>query len=270
MGRRRGAGTAVLVLLLFAVAVAGCGGAQRPAPGAHVVVGLRPDGSGQVDFWTGAGLRTDERLRDLGGRVAAALFPGRAARPTTVVPDTAYPFARTEIPLAYERGPRPAVLIAGDGLGTVLATAGYPGYTLRVRLPRVRTSVGARSRPPGAEYAWNVAPGGPRPTVLIVMRPRLVHWAVEMALLAVAVIGAVTAFTSRLPWIGFAGCAAALVSALTVLVTDRSSGDCLGVLGHLGGVPLALVTGAPLLALPVAVLSVIRLAYLRPYVARPR
>jgi hypothetical protein len=55
-----------------------------------------------------------------------------------------------------------------------------------------------------------------------------------------------------------------------VLVTDRSSGDCLGVLGHLSGTPLALVTGVPLLALPVAVLAVIRLAYLRPYAARPR
>ena len=65
-------------------------------------------------------------------------------------------------------------------------TGGYPGYTLRVRLPQVRTSMGARSRPPGAEYAWKVTPGGPRPDAVIVMRPRYLHWAVEMALLAVA------------------------------------------------------------------------------------
>ena len=268
MGRRRTAWAVVLAVVLFAAA--GCGGAQRPAPGAHIAVGVRADGSGQVDFWTGAGLRSDLQLRELGRRVAAALFPGRTVKATVVVPDTAYPFARTEIPHAYERGPRPVVRVSGEGAGAVLAAAGYPGFTLRVRLPRVRTSMGARSRPPGAVYSWNVAPGGPRPAVLIVLRPRLVHWAVEMALLAAAVLGAVAGFASRVPWTAFTGCAAALVSSLTVLVTDRSSGDCLGVLGRLSGTPLAVVTGVPLLALPVAVLVVIRFAYLRPYVARPR
>lgn len=268
MGRRRTAWAMVLLLSLFAAG--GCGGAQRPAPGAHITVGLRSDGTGQVDFWTGAGLRSDLQLRELGGRVAAALFPGRAVKPTVVVPDTAYPFARTEIPRAYEPGPRPVVRVSGEGAGAVLTAAGYSGYTLRVRPPRVRTSMGTRSRPPGAEYSWTVVPGGPRPTVVIVLRPRLVHWAVEMALLAAAVVAAVTGFASRVPWTGSTACAAALVSSLTVLVTDRSSGDCLGVLGRLSGTPLAMVTGVPLLALPVAVLVVIRFAYLRPYAGRPR
>jgi hypothetical protein len=268
MGRRRWAGPAAVLALLLAAAV-GCGaGNRRPAPGAHIAVGLNPDGSGQVDFWAGAGLHSDAALRDLGGRVAGALFPGRPVKPTIVLPSSAFPLARTEIPRAYERGPRPVFRVAGDKVGAVLRTAGYPGYTLQVRFPQVRTSVGARSRPPGVEYAWKVAPGGAGPDAVIVMRPRYLHWAVEMALLAVAVMGAATAFASRIPWIAIAGCAAVLVAAVTVLVSDRSSGDCLGVFGDLSGAPLALVTSAPLLALPLAVLAGIRVAYLRPYSRR--
>jgi hypothetical protein len=91
-----------------------------------------------------------------------------------------------------------------------------------------------------------------------------------MALLAVALMGAATAFASRFPWAALTGSVAVIVAAVTVLVSDRSSGDCLGVFGDLGGAPLALVTSAPLLALPLAVLAGIRVVYLRPYLRRRR
>jgi hypothetical protein len=91
------------------------------------------------------------------------------------------------------------------------------------------------------------------------MRPRLVHWAVEMALLAAAIAVLVVAFVSRDTRIAVAGCAAGLVAGASVLVTDAVSGDALGTLGYLSGVPLTLVTRAPFVALPVAVLAIIRL-----------
>jgi hypothetical protein len=57
-------------------------------------------------------------------------------------------------------------------------------------------------------------------------------------------------------------CAAGLVAAVTVLVSDAVSGDALGTLGYLSGTPLTLVTKAPFVTLPVAVLALIRLARL--------
>jgi hypothetical protein len=259
--RRRRWAWLVPALLLFAAA--GCGGGGRhPAPGAHIFVELRPDGAGQVDFWVGGGVRSDRALRDLGARVTAALFRGRAAGPTVVEPGTAFPFARTEVPRAYERGPRPVFPVAGAGVGAALKAAGYPGYTLSIRLPRVRTSVGARVRPPGSEYSWQVSPGGPPPAAVIVMHPRLLHWAVEMTLLVVALAGTALAFTRAVTRIAFAGCAVVLVAATTVLASDGASGDSLGTLGHLSGTPLTVVTGAPLAALPLAFVAVVRLVRL--------
>ncbi|MEV5707393.1 hypothetical protein [Actinoallomurus sp. NPDC052274] len=253
---------AALATVLFLVAV-GCGGNRaRPAPGAHTVVVLRADGSGRVDLWVGGGVHVDRELRDLGRRVAAALFPGRALGPTRVEPDAAFTFARTEVARAYHRGPRPGFDIAGESVGRVLKGAGYPGYTLRLRPPRVRTSIGARTHPPGFEYIWRISPGDPPPTGPMVMRPRLLHWAVEMALLAVACAGVLTAFLSRDARIGFGGCATGSVGAVTVLLTDRASGDALGTLGTLSGTPLTLVTSLPMVALPLAALAVIRLLHL--------
>ena len=91
------------------------------------------------------------------------------------------------------------------------------------------------------------------------MRPRLFHWAAEMALLAVSVAAVLTAFLGRDPRIGFGGCAAGTVAAVTVLLSDHASGDALGTLGHLSGTSLALVTRLPLVALLVVALAVIRL-----------
>jgi hypothetical protein len=111
MGHKRWAAL-VVALLLLAI---GCGaGGPRPIPGAHVLVVLRADGSGRVDFWVGGGMRADRELRDLGKRVTAALFHGKALRPTTVEPGTAFTFARTEVPRAYGRGRSPVFDIAGD------------------------------------------------------------------------------------------------------------------------------------------------------------
>jgi hypothetical protein len=257
MGRRRRVALAA-VLLLVAV---GCGaGGPRPAPGAHVVVVLRADGSGRVDFWVGGGLRADHRLRDLGRRVTAALFHGRALGATVVEPGTAFTFARTRVPRAYDRGRRPVFAVAGDGVGRTLKAAGYPGYTLLIRLPRVRTAIGSRTRPPGGEYSWNISPDGPAPTGSIVMRPRLVHWAVEMALLAIATAATLTAFAGRNRRIAVAGGAVALVTSATVLLSDAASGDALGTLGYLSGTPLTLVTKLPFVSLPLAVLAIVRLA----------
>lgn len=259
MGRKR---WAVLLAALFLLAV-GCGaGGPRPSPGAHIVVVLRADGGGRVDFWVGGGMHSDRELRDLGGRVAAALFRGKALRPTVVEPGTAFAFARTEVPQAYGRGEHPLFDVAGDKVGPVLKAAGYPGYTLRIRPPRVRTSIGSRTRPPGFEYSWKISAGGPAPAASIVMHPRLVHWAVEMALLAVAVAAVMTAFINRRAWIAFAGSAAGLVAAVTVLVSDAASGEALGTLGYLSGTPLMLVTRSPFAALPLAVLATLRLMHL--------
>lgn len=91
MGWKRWAMVAV-VLLLFAAAGCGAGG-RPPAPGAHIQVVLRADGSGRVDFWVGGGVRSDRELGDLGGRLAAVLFPGRTLRATAVESGTAFPFA---------------------------------------------------------------------------------------------------------------------------------------------------------------------------------
>ncbi|MCO5997634.1 hypothetical protein [Actinoallomurus rhizosphaericola] len=261
MGWKRWAASGT-VLFLFLVAV-GCGaGGPRPTPGAHVTVVLRADGSGRADLWAGGGVRSDRELRDLGRRVAAALFRGKALGPTTVEPGSAFTFARTEVVRAYRPGPRPVFDIAGESVGPVLKAAGYPGYTLRVRPPLVRTSIGGRTHPPGFEYAWRVSPGDPAPAGSMVMHPRLLHWAVEMALLAVAAAAVLTAFVSRDARIGFGGCAAGSVAAVAVLLTDRASGDALGTLGHLSGTPLTLVTRLPLVALPVVALAVIRLLLL--------
>jgi hypothetical protein len=259
MGRKRWAAV-VVALLLLAI---GCGaGGPRPAPGAHIVVVLRADGGGRVDFWAGGGLHSDRELRDLGRRVTAALFRGKAIGPTDVEPGTAFTFARTEVPRAYGRGRHPVFDVAGGSVGSVLEAAGYEGYTLRIRLPRVRTSIGSRTRPPGSEYSWKVSPGGPSPAGSIVMHPRLLHWGVEMALLSVAVAGVLTALLQRDARIAVAGCAAGLVAAVTVLVSDAASGDALGTLGHLSGTPLTLVTRLPFVALPLVVLAVIRLVRL--------
>jgi hypothetical protein len=246
-----------VVLLLFAAAGCGAGG-RPPAPGAHIQVVLRADGSGRVDFWVGGGVRSDRELGDLGGRLAAVLFPGRTLRATAVEPGTAFPFARTEVPRAYGRGRHPTFDIAGRGVGSMLEAAGYPGYTLLVRPPRVRTSIGARVHPPGFEYRWTGHAGGPSPAGSIVMRPRMLHWGVEMALLFVSVAAAVMALVARGTWLAFAGCAAALVAAGAILVTDRASGEALGTLGYLSGMPLTLATGLPFVALPVAILAMIR------------
>jgi hypothetical protein len=262
VGRKRWA-LLLTVLLLLAAAALGCGaGGPRPSPGAHVIVALRADGSGQVDFWVGGGMRSDRALRDLGGRVAAALFRGKALSPTTVEPGTAFTFARTEVARAYVPGRHPVFEVAGTSVGPALKTAGYPGYTLLVRLPRVRSAFGSRSHSPGFEYSWKVPPGGPPPAGMIVMRPRLLHWAVEMSLLAAAVAVVAAAFVIRDVRIAVAGCAAGLVAAVTVLVSDAVSGDALGTLGYLSGIPLTLVTRLPFLALPVVVLAIIRLVHL--------
>jgi hypothetical protein len=251
-------------LLLLAV---GCGaGGPRPSPGAHIVVVLRADGSGRVDFWVGGGVHSDGELRDLGGRLAARLFRGKALGPTTVQPGTAFTFARTEVPQAYARGGRPIFDIAGDGVGRALNAAGYPGYTLLIRLPRVRTSIGSRVRPPGFEYSWRISPAGSPPAGSIVMRPRLLHWAVEMVLLVIAIAAVTTAFIRRDARVAFGGGAVGLIAAATVLVSDAASGDALGTLGYLSGTPLMLVTRLPLVALPLAALAVIRLLTTR----RPR
>lgn len=257
MGWRRWAAPAAVVFL-FLVAV-GCGaGGPRPAPGAHVTVVLRADGGGRVDLWASGGMRADRDLRDLGRRVAAALFRGKALGPTTVRPGTAVTFARTEVPRAYRPGPRPGFDVAGEGAGAVLKAAGYAGYTLRTRPPLVRTSLGARTHPPGFEYTWRVSPGDPPPAGRIALRPRLLHWAVEMALLAVAAAGVLTAFAARDARVGYGGCAAGAVAAVTVLLSDHGSGDALGTLGYLGGTPLTLVTRLSLVALPMVALAVIR------------
>jgi hypothetical protein len=258
VGRKR---WAVLLTALFLFA-AGCGaGGPHPAPGAHVVLVLRADGSGRVDFWVGGGMHSDPELRDLGERVAAALFHGKTLGLTTVEPGTAFTFARTEVPQAYGPGRRPVFGVAGDNVRRALRAAGYPGYTLLIRLPRLRTSIGSRTRPPGFEYSWKISPGGPPPAGLIVMHPRLLHWAVEMALLAAAIGGVITGFTNRRR-IAFAGCALGLVAAATVLASDAVSGDALGTLGYLSGTSLTLVTKLPFAALPLAVLAMIRLARL--------
>jgi hypothetical protein len=255
LGRKR---WAVLLAALLVLAV-GCGaGGPRPTPGAHIVLFLRADGSGRVDFWVGGGMHSDRALRDLGERVTAALFHGKALRPTTVEPGTAFTFARTEVPQAYGPGRHPVFGVAGNDVRRALVAAGYPGYTLLIRLPRVRTSIGSRTRPPGFEYSWKTSPGGPPPTGLIVMHPRLLHWAVEMALLAAAIAGVMTGFMNR-PRIAFAGCAVGLVAAATVLASDAVSGDALGTLGYLSGTPLTLVTKLPFAALPLIVLAMIRL-----------
>jgi hypothetical protein len=262
VGRKRWALPPV-VLLLLAAAVLGCGaGGPRPSPGAHVVVALRADGSGRVDFWVGGGMRSDRELRDLGGRVAAALFQGKALTPTIVEPGTAFTFARTEVARAYVPGRRPTFEIAGRRVGPTLKTAGYPGYTLLVRLPRVRSAIGSRSHSPGFEYSWKVAAGGPPPAGVIVMHPRLLHWAVEMALLAAAITVVTAAFIVREVRIAVAGCAAGLVAAVAVLVSDAVSGDALGTLGYVSGIPLTLVTRLPFISLPLVVLAIIRLVHL--------
>jgi len=258
VGRKR---WALLLAALFLLAV-GCGaGGSRVTPGAHVVVVLRADGGGRVDFWVGGGVRSDRELRDLGGRVTAALFPGKTAGPTTVGRGTAFTFARTEVAQAYRRGPHPTFGVDGGDAGRVLRTAGYPGYTLRIRPPRVRTAMGDQVRPPGSEYAWKISRDDPPPTGLIVMRPRLVHWGIEMTLLGVAV-AAVTAAFVRDVRIAFAGCAAGLVAAATVLVSDAASGEALGTLGYLSGTPLTLVTKLPFVTLPLVVLALVRLVRL--------
>jgi hypothetical protein len=256
MGWKRWAMVA-MVLLLFAAAGCGAGG-RPPAPGAHIQVVLHADGSGRVDFWVGGGVHSDRELRDLGGRLAAVLFPGKTLRATAVEPGTAFPFARTEVPQAYGRGRHPTFDIPGRGVGSTLEAAGYPGYTLLVRPPRVPTSIGARMHPPGFEYRWTSHASGPPPAGSIVMRPRMLHWGVEMALLFVTVAAAVTALVGRDTRLAFAGCAAALVTAGAILVTDRASGEALGTLGYLSGTPLTLVTGLPFVALPVAMLAMIR------------
>ena len=262
MGRKRWALLPAVLLLLAAVAL-GCGaGGPRPTPGAHVVIALRADGSGRVDFWVGGGMRSDRELRDLGGRVAAALFRGKALTPTTVEPGTAFTFARTEVARAFVPGRRPVFEVAGKNVGPALKTAGYPGYTLLVRLPRVRSALGSRSHSPGFEYSWKVPPGGPPPAGVIVMRPRLLHWAVEMALLAAGIAVVAAAFIIREIRIAVAACAAGLAAALTVLVSDAVSGDALGTLGYLSGIPLTLVTRLPFVALPLVVLAIIRLIHL--------
>jgi hypothetical protein len=259
MGRKR---WAALVMALFLLAI-GCGaGGPRPTPGAHIVVVLRADGSGRVDFWVGGGMHSDRELRDLGGRVTAALFSGKALGPTTVEPGTAFTFARTEVPEAYKPGRQPTFDVVGDRVGSMLQAARYSGYTLLIRPPRVRTSIGSRSRPPGSEYSWKVAPGGPTPTGSIVMHPRLLHWAVEMAVLATAIAAVLTAFISRDRRIAVGGAAAGVVTAATLLLTDGASGDALGTLGHLSGTPLTLVTRLPLAAFPLAVLAIFRLVRL--------
>lgn len=79
-----------------------------------------------------------------------------------------------------------------------------------------------------------------------------------MALLFVTVAAAVTALVGRDTRLAFAGCAAAVVSAGAILVTDRASGEALGTLGYLSGTPLTLATGLPFVALPVALLAMIR------------
>jgi hypothetical protein len=53
--------------------------------------------------------------------------------------------------------------------------------------------------------------------------------------------------------------AVALGAVTTVLANDGTPGDALGVLGTLGGTPLAVATLAPLAALPLTVVAVIRL-----------
>ncbi|MDN3357697.1 hypothetical protein [Actinomadura sp. DC4] len=257
MGRKR---WGALVAVLFLLAVGCAAGGPRPVPGAHIVLLLRSDGSGRVDFWVGGGVHSDRELRDLGEQVTAALFRGQALDPTSVEPGTGFAFARTEVPHAYERGPRPVFAVSG-GAGPVLKAAGYPGYTLTVRPPRVRTSSGSRTHAPGFEYSWKVSPGSAPPGE-IVMRPRLLHWAIEMTLLAVAVAAVTTAFVSRHARVVLAGSAAGLVAAATVLVSDAASGDALGTLGHLGGTPLALVTRLPFVGLPLAALAAIRLVRL--------
>ena len=260
VGRRR---WALLLAILLLGAAAGCGaGGSRPNPGAHIVVGLRADGSGRVEFWVGGGMHSDRELRDLGGRVAAALFHGKALAPTTVEPGTAFTFARTEVSRAYVPGRRPVFAVASTDVGPTLKTAGYSGYTLLVRLPRVRSSLGSRSHAPGFEYSWKVPPGGPGPAGDIVMHPRLLHWAVEMALLASAIVVVAAAFVIREVRIAVAGCAAGLVGAMAVLVSDVASGEALGTLGYLSGLPLTLVTRLPFVALPLVVLAIIRLVHL--------
>jgi hypothetical protein len=256
MGRKRWAMLATVLLLL---AAAGCGaGGRPPAPGAHILVVLRADGSGRVDFWVGGGVHSDRELRDLGGRLAAVLFPGKTLRATAVEPGTAFPFARTEVPQAYGQGRHPTFDIPGRGVRSTLEAAGYPGYTLLVRPPRMRTSIGARTHPPGFEYRWNSHASGPPPAGSIVMRPSMLHWDVEMALLFVTVAAAVTALAGRDTRLAVAGCAATLVTAGTIVVTDRASGEALGALGYLSGMPLTLVTVLPFVALPVAMLAMIR------------
>jgi hypothetical protein len=262
VGRRRWA-LLLTVLLLLAAAALGCGaGGPRPSPGAHIVVALRADGSGRVDFWVGGGMHSDRELRDLGGRVAAALFHGKALTPTTVEPGMAFTFAHTEVARAYEPGRLPVFEVAGKGVGPALKTAGYPIYTLLVRLPRVRSSIGSGTHPPGFEYSWKIPPGGSPPAGLIVMRPRLLHWGVEMALLAAAIAVVAAAFIIRDARIAVAGCTAGLVAAVTVLVSDAASGDALGTLGYLSGIPLTLVTRLPFVALPLVVLAIVRLVHL--------
>jgi hypothetical protein len=223
---------------------------------------LRADGTGRVDFWVGGGMHADGELRDLGRRVTAALFPGKVLRSTVVEPGTAFTFARTEVPQAYRRGRRPVFGVHGDSIVRALKDSGYPGCTVLVRLPRVRSSIGSRIRPPGFEYSWKIASGGPPPAVAVVMHPRLVHWAVEMALLAAALAAVITAFVHRDGRIAFVGCAAGAVASATVLLSDAASGDALGTLGHLSGTPLTLVTRLPLVALPLVVLAMIRLVRL--------
>jgi hypothetical protein len=261
MGWRRW-GVVAMVPLLLAVA-AGCGaGGRPPAPGAHLQVVLRADGSGRVDFWVGGGVHSDRELRDLGGRLAAVLFPGKTLRATVVEPGTAFPLARTEVPQAYGPGRHPVFDLQGRGVGATLKVAGYRDYTLLVRPPRVPTSIGARQHPPGFEYRWHGDASGTPPAGSIVMRPRPLHWGVEVALLVVTVAAAVTALAGRDTRLALAGCAAALVTAATILVTDRASGEALGALGYLSGTPLTLATGLPFAALPVALLAMIRPARL--------
>jgi hypothetical protein len=131
LGRKR---WAVLLAALLVLAV-GCGaGGPRPTPGAHIVLVLRADGSGRVDFWVGGGMHSDRALRDLGERVTAALFHGKALRPTTVEPGTAFTFARTEVPQAYGPGRHPVFGVAGNDVRRALVAAGYPGYTLLIRV----------------------------------------------------------------------------------------------------------------------------------------
>lgn len=269
------AGCLVLVL-------AACDPAYVPSERDRALVTLLvgPDGDARLRGLLGG--RGDAELSAAGADLATVAFP--AARSTDVQIDTndgGRSFLVVAADEVYEPGSSARFSVDVGRLAVGIRKQGFIRGTLSVCVPGVEVSVlgDVERELAGGCVTWPLD-GVPRAeSITVAMHPRPWRWFVSILMLLVAGAAAQASVRAiradrwtrrrRLDAIvaGSVGCLIGLVG-----LTVAGSGPEMGVAGLLSGIPLAIATILPSLALPIALLSgvVVVVAIDRRTIARER